>query len=114
MSTKSRKSGAPLSQQEFFILASLSEAPKHGYAIARQVKELSEGKVDFSAATLYQNLKKLEEAGLIALVGDREVSPGKVRKVYKANASGVLALEAQMRLFRRAASIVPQHVTAEA
>ena len=113
MTSRSRRTGAPLSQQEFFILCVLADSHKHGYAVGKQVEELTEGTIVFSAATLYQNLNQLERAGLVSLdedlfslEGGAVVAPGKARKTYTITPSGAAALEAQLRLYQRAANLV--------
>jgi DNA-binding PadR family transcriptional regulator len=55
----------PLSPARFHVLVALSGGERHGYAILKDVERLSEGKVRFSASTLYSVLDRLEEDGLI-------------------------------------------------
>ena len=42
----------PLSEAVFLILLSLAEGPKHGYAIMKDVSELSSQRVSLSTGTL--------------------------------------------------------------
>ena len=56
---------APLTESTYFILLSLSPEPKHGYAIMKEVQELSEGRVVLSTGTLYGALKRLLDEGWI-------------------------------------------------
>ena len=49
----------PLSEAVFLILLSLAEGPKHGYAIMKDVHELSAQRVSLSTGTLYGALKRL-------------------------------------------------------
>lgn len=67
---------SPLTEATFFILLSLSSAPKHGYAIMKEVKELSKGQIVFSTGTLYGALKRLLEQGWIKRVSDPELMIG--------------------------------------
>ncbi|HTQ62512.1 MAG TPA: PadR family transcriptional regulator [Candidatus Solibacter sp.] len=56
----------PLTPAMFHILLALADGEKHGYAILKEVARRTENKVRLSAGTLYGNLARLENAGLIA------------------------------------------------
>ena len=86
-----------LTNSEQWVLGALSDGPKHGYAIAKWVKEQSNGKVDFSGATLHQNLQKLLEKGLVKEDGQREVRPGRRRMVYSIKEGGARVLREHTR-----------------
>jgi DNA-binding PadR family transcriptional regulator len=58
----------PLREATFFILLSLSSAPKHGYAIMKDTARLSEGRVRLSTGTLYGAVKRLLESDWIRRV----------------------------------------------
>jgi len=96
----------PLSQPEFFILASLMASPKHGYAISKHVVEISEGKVRFSAATLYENIAKLLDAGYIERDGERDIELGERRKFYRATGAGAHAVDETWLLLQQAGRLV--------
>jgi DNA-binding PadR family transcriptional regulator len=53
------------SLNEILILASLQTGPKHGYQIAVDIEELSDGYFSFTHGTLYPILHQLEKEGLI-------------------------------------------------
>lgn len=108
---KSRRGVDLLSPQEFWILTSLIDGSKHGYAIAKQVSELTDDKVILSAATLYDNLSRMLEAGLIEREGEKDVEPGKRRKVYRISGLGAKAVEEQWKLLEKARRIVAKPVT---
>ena len=101
-----KSSGLPLSQPEFFILASLMASPKHGYAISKHVLEISEGKVRFSAATLYENIAKLLDAGYIERAEEKEIAPGERRKTYRVTGAGAHVLDETWGILRRAGGLV--------
>lgn len=86
----------PLSEQTFFILLSLFPAPRHGYAILKDVQQLSGGRLLISVSTLYTSLKRLLEQGLIerAELEDRDES-GHLRKVYQLTHTGSTILYAE-------------------
>jgi DNA-binding PadR family transcriptional regulator len=69
MSENPRKP-APLSEQAFLILLSLAPGPKHGYAILKDVEQLSDGKVVLGTGTLYGGLKRLMAQELIERAPD--------------------------------------------
>lgn len=69
------------------ILAVLSQTPLHGYAIAREVEQLSEGALHMKEGTLYPALRVLEQDELI--IGTWEAQPkGADRKVYTLTEAG--------------------------
>ena len=55
----------PLSPSVFYILFALAEGEKHGYAIMKQVESVSDGQFTMGPATLYTNIQRLLELGLI-------------------------------------------------
>jgi DNA-binding PadR family transcriptional regulator len=50
---------APLSEPVLLILLSLAEQPCHGYAILKDVEEMSDGRVVLSTGTLYGALRRM-------------------------------------------------------
>jgi DNA-binding PadR family transcriptional regulator len=53
--------GLPLTEATFFILLSIAQRPKHGYAILKDVESLSGGRIKFSTGTLYGAISRLLE-----------------------------------------------------
>ncbi len=105
----------PLTEATFFILLSLSPAPKHGYAIMKDVHDLSRGRITFSTGTLYGALKRLLEQGWIVRSGESEegeAETSRSRKEYELTRLGrkILAAEtARMSaLVQLAVSIQPK------
>lgn len=82
----------PISEQTYYILLSLQSEPKHGYAIAKDVQLLSEGRVAISVSTLYTTLKRLLDDDWIRLLDESSQGPGKPRRVYQINKKGGKAL----------------------
>ena len=75
----------PLTEPTFYILLSLTPGKKHGYAILKDIKALSDGKVALSTSTLYSALSRLLEQGLIKRFPDdaeHYTGPGLPRKAY--------------------------------
>jgi DNA-binding PadR family transcriptional regulator len=77
------------SQLEGLVLAVLGRGPLHGYAIAAQLRERSEGVLDVAEGTLYPVLHKLEKEGLIQ--SRWEVVNGRRRRVYATSRSARFA-----------------------
>ena len=79
----------PLTESTYFILLSLSPHPKHGYAIMKDVCELSEDRVILSTGTVYGALKRLLDQGWIIRMEEVNAR-GNVRdrKVYRLTEHG--------------------------
>lgn len=78
---------------EVLILAVLREGPKHGYQIALDVEDATDGMYVFQHGTLYPILHRLEGEGHIKGSWDR--SSGRRRKVYGLTRGGGAHLEAE-------------------
>jgi len=96
----------PLTEATFFIMLSLAPGRKHGYAIMKDVRALSENRVVLSTGTLYGALKRLLDNGWIRRVDDVEQAPteqatdssnrpGRPRKDYALTDLGRRILEAE-------------------
>lgn len=88
----------PLREPTFFILLSLSDGPKHGYAILGDVETLSSGRVVLGTSTLYEALARLLDQGLVARLeaaGDKS-HPGRPRKFYELTLIGQQVLSAEL------------------
>ena len=68
------------------ILEALAHEPNHGYRIAQQIKERSQGVLDFKEGTLYPALHKLENEGLVESYD--AVEKGRPRRYYRITQSG--------------------------
>ena len=82
------------------ILSLLSEGPKHGYQLMKEMKERSGGIYSASAGSVYPTLQQLEDEGLI----EAEMQGG--RRVYKLTKDGYIELakdpEGVRRIWERA------------
>ena len=65
-----REDAGALTEPTFYILLSLHK-PTHGYAIMQDVRELTGGRVNIGAGTLYGAISSLTEKGWIRAAGDR-------------------------------------------
>lgn len=92
---------SPLTEATFFILLSLSPSAKHGYAIMKEVKVLSNGRIVFSTGTLYGALRRLLEQGWIKRVNDPEPNPtDRERKAYTLTDKGRKIVNAEVERLR--------------
>ena len=55
----------PLSEPVLLILTSLSDQPRHGYALLKDIEALSGGRVRMSTGTLFGAIRRLLENGWI-------------------------------------------------
>jgi len=101
----------PLTPAMFYILVALADGQTHGYAILKDVEQLTNGSVRLSTGTLYGIIKRLLGEGLI-----RESAGGhdERRRAYELTAFGrdvaraeaarlehTLAIARRKTLFRR-------------
>ena len=61
----------PLPASVMHILVALADGEKHGYAIMRDVAELSSGTVRMGSGTLYGSIKRMLDQGLIEEADER-------------------------------------------
>jgi DNA-binding PadR family transcriptional regulator len=80
----------------FLVLLALSDEPLHGYGIIASVRDLSDGRVNLGAGTLYGALDRLRVGGQIEPDHDETVD-GRLRRYYRLTGAGRLALEDETR-----------------
>ncbi len=97
------KSYIPMSEASFLLLASL-EQPRHGYGIMQYVSQITGGRVNLGAGTVYTLLYKMEQDGLIKV--DSEVDR---RKIYRVEDIGASVLTAECERIREL-SVLAGHV----
>jgi DNA-binding PadR family transcriptional regulator len=76
----------PLSEPVLLILISLAEEPRHGYAILKDVEELSGNRVRMSTGTLYGAIRRLLDNRWIERF--READAPRDRQAYRLTSSG--------------------------
>ncbi len=88
----------PLTPAVFFVLFSLADGAKHGYAIMQQMVELSNGEFRMGPGTLYTTLQRLLELGLIEeiVVASGAAQRESRRRNYRLTGSGKTLLEAEL------------------
>jgi DNA-binding PadR family transcriptional regulator len=86
------KENIALTEAVYYILLSLWQ-PLHGYGIMQNVMDLSDGRVNLAAGTLYGALNTLLEKGLIQAVENDENSR---RKEYVITQNGMKVMENEL------------------
>lgn len=84
---------------EILILSILFKEKKHGYQLALELEEKSEGFFKFNHGTLYPILHKLEKEGLIKGSWKQE-GPKRKRKYYNLTAKGKKYATAQFNAWQ--------------
>ena len=88
----------PLSEPVLLVLLSLAEQPRHGYAILKDVAEMSDGRVVMSTGTLYGALQRLLGQGWIERFEEDESS--RDRRAYRLTSKGWRNLQLEVDRMR--------------
>lgn len=102
----------PLTPTVFHVLAALAREPRHGYAVAREVEELSDGRIVMGPGTLYGSLQRMTDAGLIT----EAENPGEEglhadrRRYYRITPLGLSALRAESERLARTLAVVQERM----
>ena len=96
------RTGLPLPPAAFFILFALAGGEKHGYAIMRETRELSEGDFELGPATLYTTIQRLLDSKWIVEVTGPESGDSR-RRYYDLTKQGRDIFD--MELTRREAMV---------
>lgn len=96
----------PLTPAVAHILLALAGGDCHGYAIAKEVEELTDGQIRMGPGTLYGSIGRMMDTGLI------EESPRRPRdgdderrRYYRITALGRRALELELRRLARMVAV---------
>lgn len=102
----------PLTPAVFHVLVALAREPRHGYAVAREVEELSAGRIVMGPGTLYGSLQRMCDAGLI----EETPNPGEDghhagrRRYYRVTALGRAALRVESERLARALALAQERL----
>jgi len=107
--------GAPaLSPVMHHILLSLLRSELHGYAIMQEVEKLTEGAMRLGPGTLYTNLPKLLDAGLVEESAHHAKDDDERRRYYRLTAGGREAVLEETRRLQRLVKYAGRHARVEA
>jgi DNA-binding PadR family transcriptional regulator len=84
----------PLTEPVLLILVSLASKPQHGYALMRDIGDLSQGRVEVTTGTLYGALRRLLEDGWIERFDQEDTS--REKQAYCLTAIGRRRLEMEL------------------
>lgn len=101
------RSAKPLNPAMLHILIALASQDLHGYGIMLEVSRESDGAYKLGPGTLYDNLQRLIERGLVEETGKRDAEDPR-RRYYRLSSSGretlkteITRLESVVRRARR-------------
>ncbi len=86
----------PLSSAILHILLSLAGEELHGYAIMQEVQRQSDGKYKLGPGTLYDNLQKMIDRGLVEELGKKPGDDDPRRRYYRLSTLGRGVLTAEI------------------
>jgi DNA-binding PadR family transcriptional regulator len=108
-----RSTGArPLPPSVFHILLALGDEEQHGYAIMREVEQITDGTVRMGPGTLYGSIKRMLADGLIEETEERPdpALDDVRRRYYRVTATGARARAVEITrmqvLLRRATPLL--------
>ncbi len=83
-----------MQEATFLILTALAAGSQHGYGIIADVAQISDGRVQLRAGTLYSALDRLRIDGLIT-VDREEIVENRLRRYYRLTPEGSAQLAAE-------------------
>lgn len=86
-------SNFPLTESLYYILLSVL-SPNYGYGIMEKIKEMTDGRVNMGAGTLYGGITTLLERDYISLYSEQRTS--RKKKEYVITENGKKALECEI------------------
>jgi DNA-binding PadR family transcriptional regulator len=86
----------PLSPATLHILLALASEDRHGYGILREVARQSGAQYRMGPGTLYDNLQKLMDGGLVKEAPRRSANEDPPRRYYRLSAFGRRVLSADL------------------
>jgi len=113
---KSPQEAFPLTETTLFILLSLANQPRHGYGIMKDVLQLSRGRINLTAGTLYGALKRLLEQAWIERIDEDDPQvdyPGLPRKAYRLTGRGRSILQTEINRLNDVVRVVSLQMRGE-
>jgi DNA-binding PadR family transcriptional regulator len=87
----------PLSPANLYILLSLAAEDRHGYGIMQEVARQSDGQYKLGPGTLYDNLQKLMNQGMVENAPQRSADDDPRRRYYRMTNFGRKVLAADVK-----------------
>jgi|SRR5579864_3128042 len=97
-----------LTEPVLLILASLADAPRHGYALLQDIERLSGGAVQLSTGTLYGALRRLLENGWIERFDQPDTARDK--QAYRLTPDGRFQLTSELARRRKLSAAISKRL----
>jgi len=89
----------PLTEPVLLVLTSLAAHPQHGYALIKDIEQLSGGRVRMSTGTLFGALQRLLSAGWIERFEQEDTARQKL--AYRLTAAGRRQLHSELERMKQ-------------
>jgi len=90
---------------DLLILKTISTGPKHGWAIAKRIEQVSDDALQVTQGALYPALHRLEQQGWISAKW-RKTETGREAKFYQLTKAGAAQLEKELAQWERLSSAI--------
>jgi PadR family transcriptional regulator, regulatory protein PadR len=90
---------------DLLILKTISSGPKHGWAIAKRIEQVSDDALQVTQGALYPALHRLEQQGWISAKW-RKTETGREAKFYQLTKAGAAQLEKELAQWERLSSAI--------
>jgi DNA-binding PadR family transcriptional regulator len=97
---KDPQASLPLTPLTLQILVTLAHEPLHGYAVVKEVRAATDGRINPGTGTFYSAIHRMSEEGLIEEVDAPEDGDGR-RRYYAITSFGVEVLQAEAQRLDR-------------
>ena len=99
-----------MQEATFLILTALAQGSQHGYGIITDVRQISAGRVELRAGTLYTALDRLRADGLIE-VDREEIVDNRLRRYYRLSPEGSQRLAAEAARMQANATVARERLS---
>lgn len=103
MAPTNANSQLPLTPVVLHILLTLADGERHGYAIAQEIEETTDGQIRMGPGTLYGSIQRMLTASLIEETPHRQraATDDERRRYYRMTAAGRRTLELELQRLAR-------------
>jgi len=101
----------PLTEPVLLILISLAGKPQHGYALMKDIGDLSQGRVELTTGTLYGALRRLLEDGWIERFDQEDTS--REKQAYRLTPLGRRRLRTELDRMKEVTKVATARLRAE-
>lgn len=91
----------PLNEEVLWLLLSLHEGGRHGYALMRDIEERTDGRVLIQTGALYRFLHRMEADGTIEEIAPPESETDQRRRYYRITQFGRAVTSAELARMHR-------------